>query len=101
MTASVKINIAKDTILVGIGASPGIAIARSHLVNRAKVAAIERPIAPEEVEAEIAAFDAALQTSHEQLAEVKNQALDESLSDHLYIIDTHLLILEDQMLVGD
>jgi len=101
MTASVKINIAKDTILVGIGASPGIAIARSHLVNRTEVAAIERPIAPEEVEAEIAAFDAALQTSHEQLVEVKNQALDESLSDHLYIIDTHLLILEDQMLVGD
>ena len=101
MTASVKIDITEDTILVGIGASPGIAIARSHLVNRAKVVAIERPIAAEEVDAEIAAFDAALQTSHDQLLEVKNQALDESLSDHLYIIDTHLLILEDQMLVGD
>ena len=49
MTASVKIDIAKDTILVGIGASPGIAIARSHLVNRARVAAIERRIASEEV----------------------------------------------------
>ena len=101
MTASVKIDITEDTILVGIGASPGIAIARSHLVNRAKVVAIERPIAPQEVDAEIAAFEAALQTSHDQLVEVKNQALDESLSDHLYIIDTHLLILEDQMLVGD
>lgn len=101
MMASVKIDISEDTILVGIGASPGIAIARSHLVNRAKVAAIERPIAPEEVDAEIAAFEGALQTSQNQLVEVKNQALDESLSDHLYIIDTHLLILEDQMLVGD
>ena len=101
MTASVKIDIAEDTILVGIGASPGIAIARSHLVNRARVDAIERRIAPEEAPAEIAAFEAALENAKQQLREVKEQALLGGLSEHLYIIDTHLLILEDQMLVGD
>ncbi len=101
MMASVKIDIEQDTILVGIGASPGIAIANSHLVNRARVAAVERRIAPEEVQAEIKAFDDALSTSRGQLLEVKKQALTEGLSDHLYIIDTHLLILEDQMLVGE
>jgi phosphotransferase system enzyme I (PtsI) len=101
MTASVKIDIAEDTILVGIGASPGIAIANSHLVNRSRIAAIERRIAPEEVRAEINAFELALEKSKGQLHEVKKQALDGGLSDHLYIIDTHLLILEDHMLVGD
>jgi len=101
MTASVKINIAEDTILVGIGASPGIAIAKSHLVNRTQVAAIERRIASEEIQAEIDAFETALQKSRGQLYEVKQQALDEGLSDHLYIIDTHLMILDDHMLVDD
>lgn len=101
MTASVKIDIATDTILVGIGASPGIAIANSHLVNRARVAAIERRIASAEIQAEIEAFETALQKSKDQLQEVKKQALDEGLSDHLYIIDTHLLILDDHMLVDD
>ncbi len=101
MTASVKIDIAEDTILVGIGASPGIAIASSHLVNRARVVAIERRIAAEEVQAEIEAFEDALEKARKHLREVKDQALQEGLSEHLYIIDTHLLILEDQMLVGD
>lgn len=101
MTASVKIDIAEDTILIGIGASPGISIANSHLVNRARVVALERRIASKEVQAEIDAFDEALSTSREQLLEVKKQAQEEDLSEHLYIIDTHLLILEDQMLVDE
>ncbi len=101
MTASVKIEIAEDTILVGIGASPGIAIARSHLVNRARINAIERRIAPEEVPAEIEAFEEALEASKRQLQEVKEQVPQQGLSEHLYIIDTHLLILEDHMLVDD
>lgn len=101
MTASVKIDIAEDTILVGIGASPGIAIASSLLINRARVDGIERRIAPAEVQAEIAAFEDALVKAKQQLQEIKDQALRGGLSEHLYIIDTHLLILEDHMLVDD
>lgn len=101
MTASVKIDIAEDTILVGIGASPGIAIASSLLINRARVDGIERRIASAEVQAEIAAFEDALTKAKQQLQEIKDQALRGGLSEHLYIIDTHLLILEDHMLVDD
>jgi len=101
MTASVKIDIAEDTFLVGIGASPGIAIARSHLLNRTRLTPIERRIAPTEVEAEVAAFEEAVARSSAQLLEVKAQAADKQLAEHLYVIDTHLLILADEMLIGD
>ena len=101
MTASVKIDISEDTILVGIAAAPGIVISRSHLVNRGRMSVIERRILPAEVGPEIAAFKDAVQKSKAQLLEVKEQADSRELSEHLYIIDTHLLILDDEMLIGD
>jgi phosphotransferase system enzyme I (PtsI) len=101
MTASVKINIAEDTILVGIAAAPGIVISRSHRVNRDRMSAIERRILPAEVSPEIAAFKEAVKKSKAQLLEVKDQAGSKELFEHLYIIDTHLLILDDEMLIGE
>jgi phosphotransferase system enzyme I (PtsI) len=101
MTASVKIDIAEDTFLVGIAASPGIAIAKCYLVNRSQVCAIERRIAPSEIDVEINAFQEAVTNTKGQLVEIKSQAVDQVLSDHLYILDTHLMILEDDMLIGE
>lgn len=99
MTASASSEIPQDTILVGIGASPGIAIARSHLLNRARVGGIERRILPAEVETEVATFLSAVAKAKAQLIEVKEQAADQH-AEHLYIIDTHLLILDDQLLIN-
>jgi phosphotransferase system enzyme I (PtsI) len=101
MMVSEKTDISRDTILVGIGASPGIAIGETFMLNRARVAAVERHIAPEEVPAEIDAFLAACQSSRKQLEEVKQGVTDRRLAEHLYIIDTHLLILDDQLLIDD
>jgi phosphotransferase system enzyme I (PtsI) len=100
MTVSASSELSADTILIGIGASPGIAIARSHLLNRARAAAIERRILPTEVEAETEKFLAAVDKSKAQLLDVKAQAGDHH-AEHLYIIDTHLLILEDQLLINN
>ncbi len=101
MMASVKIDIAEDTILVGIAAAPGIAVSRSHQVNRARMAVVERRISPVEVVLEVAAFKDAVAKSKLQLLEVKEQAGSKELAEHLYIIDTHLLILDDEMLIGE
>jgi phosphotransferase system enzyme I (PtsI) len=60
MTVSGKTDISIDTFLVGIGVSPGVAIGEVHLVNRARMAAIERQIAPDQVEREIELFRAAI-----------------------------------------
>ena len=100
MMGSEKTDIAKDTILVGIAASPGIAIGGSYLLNRTRVAVLERPIAAEEVPEEVRAFRDAVEKSKQQLEEVKKGVTDRQFLEHLYIIDTHLLILEDQMLLG-
>lgn len=99
--ASEKTDIAPDTFLVGIAASPGIAIGETFLLNRARMATVERTISAEEVPAQIAAFHKAIEISKRQLEEVRARVADRALAEHLYIIDTHLLILEDEMLVGE
>ncbi|BCR05478.1 phosphoenolpyruvate-protein phosphotransferase [Desulfuromonas versatilis] len=99
MTDSGKNKIPLDTFLIGIGASPGISIGETHSVNRERVRAVERPIAAEEIPFEVNAFLEAVQQSKMQLEEVKAAVSDRQLAEHLYIIDTHLLILEDQMLI--
>lgn len=93
-----KTDLSQDTYLIGIGASPGIAIGATFLLNRARTMAVERRIAAEEIPGEQVRFLAAVTLSKQQLEEVKAHVADPQLADHLYIIDTHLMILDDQML---
>ncbi|PLY04142.1 MAG: phosphoenolpyruvate--protein phosphotransferase [Desulfuromonas sp.] len=99
MTVSAKSSIPEDTYLVGIGVSPGIAIGTSFLVNRERVCVVERSIDIGEVPDEIDHFQRALEMSREQLQAVRNGVRSDQLGEHLYIIDTHLMILSDQMLI--
>jgi phosphotransferase system enzyme I (PtsI) len=93
--------VTEDITLFGIGASPGIAIGASYVVDRARIKPVERQISAVEVEEEIAAFREAVTLSKKQLEDVKRSVADKRLAEHLHIIDTHLLILEDQLLVDD
>lgn len=95
----VKTEIPQDTLLIGIAASPGIAIGKTYLLDRERMAAIERRISVAEVEDQIHAFMEAVSLSKRQLEEVRTAVTNRELAEHLYIIDTHLLILEDQMLL--
>lgn len=101
MTVSEKTKIPEDTFLVGLAASPGIAIGEVYLVNRTRMTAVERPIGEQEIAAEIEAFREAVRASKRQLEAVKAGVSDHRLAEHLYIIDTHLLILDDQMLLDE
>lgn len=87
--------------LKGIGVSSGIAIGRAHLIERGKVEVEERPIKPSQVEREINRFKRAVEQSKKQLQKVKDKFIIEGAKEHIYIIDAHLLILEDRMLVDD
>jgi len=98
---SAKIDIPQDTFLVGIGSSPGIAIGESFLLHRDRKSIVARAIVADEVEEQVDAFRRALEMSKTQLQEIKRGVTDKKLVDHLYIIDTHLMILEDEMLVRD
>jgi len=90
------------TILVGIGASPGIAIGRCWPVDRRKVRTPKRRLGPEEVEPELSRFRTALDLSEGQLSEVRHKVAEAeggSAGDHTAIIDMHRMMLKDEMLV--
>ncbi len=90
------------TTLVGLAASPGIALGRCWPVDRRRVRTPKRRLAPEEVESELARFRTALELSDVQLAEVREKvekAEGTQGAEHTAIIDMHRLMLKDEMLV--
>lgn len=91
----------ENITLKGIGVSSGIAIGRAHLIERGRVEVEERPIKPSHVEREINRFRRAVEQSKTQLRKIKEKLLKEGGKEHIYIIDAHLLILEDRMLIDD
>ncbi len=94
-----KIRIVEDTYLVGIGVSPGVSIGEISLVDQRPVVD-QTLIEPAEVEAELLRFQQAVDRAREQLQKIKLAVSKQPhLREHLYILDTHLLILEDEMLV--
>ena len=95
-----KTEVHQDTYLVGLGVSPGIGIGRVCLLNRLYHVA-EWELDENEVEDELLRFRKAVAEATTQLREVKqNVARQPHLREHIYILDTHLLILEDEMLVS-
>jgi phosphotransferase system enzyme I (PtsI) len=85
----------------GIGASPGIALGRAYLLDRTKVRLPQRRISKTGVPKEVKRFRDALALSKKQLSEIKNQILDEEVRKHAFILDVHIMILEDQMLIQE
>jgi phosphotransferase system enzyme I (PtsI) len=85
----------------GIGASPGIIIGRAYLIERSKVRLAQKKIHPDRVEEEVKRFLKAIQESRNQLIEIKEKILDPEVRRHSFILDVHLMILDDQMLIQD
>jgi phosphotransferase system enzyme I (PtsI) len=90
-----------NKFIQGIGASPGIIIGRAYMVERFKVRAPEKRINPEQVEEEVKRFLHAIEESRSQLTEIKEKILDPEVRRHSFILDVHLMILDDQMLLQD
>src|SRR5574342_605102 len=96
--ASVNSN---NRIFHGIGASPGIIIGEARIADRSRVSVVETPIAPAEIPSEIERFQKALEEAKDELRALKEEIAGSRGIEHLYVIDTHLLILEDTMLVSE
>jgi phosphotransferase system enzyme I (PtsI) len=90
-----------DKFIQGIGASPGIVVGKAYLVERFKVRLPQKQIAPGRVEEEISRFLNAIQESQNQLMEIKEKILDPEVRKHSFILDVHLMILNDEMLLQD
>jgi phosphotransferase system enzyme I (PtsI) len=90
-----------NKFIQGIGASPGILIGKAYLVERSKVRLPQKRIQPVQVEEEVKRFLKALQDSRIQLTEIKEKILDPEVRRHSFILDVHVMILDDKMLIQD
>ena len=85
----------------GIGASPGIVLGKAYLIERSRVRLPQKRITPDRVEDEVKRFLKAVQDSRDQLAEIKEKIMDPHVRRHTFILDVHLMILDDQMILED
>jgi len=94
----------KQVILMkGIGVSSGIAIGKAYLLERGIVEPAQYCyIDKSEAEGEIERFKNALKESRDQLLRIKKKMEEDKRGkEHIRIIDAHLMILKDHMLIND
>jgi phosphotransferase system enzyme I (PtsI) len=88
-----------EKIYKGIVASPGIVIGRAYLLDRRKVVVAGRRIEEVSVRDELARFKKAVEVSKTQLEDLKKRFTKDLGKSHRYILETHIMLLEDKMLV--
>jgi phosphotransferase system enzyme I (PtsI) len=89
----------QEKVYRGIMASPGIVIGRAYLLDRRKVVVAGQRIEEISVKDEVARFKRAVELSKSQLEDLKKRFTRGLGKSHLYILDTHIMLLEDKMLV--
>jgi phosphotransferase system enzyme I (PtsI) len=90
-----------NKFIQGIGASPGIIFGKAYLIERFKVRLPQKPIDSGQIEEEVKRFLNAVEDSRDQLTEIKEKILDPQVRQHSFILDVHLMILNDEMLLQD
>ncbi len=84
----------------GIGASLGVAIGKVFIVDRNRVSVSRHTITEGETAQEIARFKRAVATSKDQLEDIRKKLSFDIGEEHGYILDSHLMILDDKMLIN-
>jgi phosphotransferase system enzyme I (PtsI) len=94
-----KREMTKTKFIKGIGVTAGIIIGKAYLVDRRKIEAPARVLPEFQVPQEVARFLDAVEESRKQLRSAKEKLLHEEAAGLSYILDTHLLLLEDKKLI--
>jgi phosphotransferase system enzyme I (PtsI) len=89
----------KTKFIKGIGVTPGIIIGKAYLLDRKKIEAPAKVLPEFQVDQEVARFQDAVEESKKQLRMAKEKLLHEDATGLSYILDTHLLLLEDKKLI--
>ena len=87
--------------LKGIGASAGIAIGQVRITDRRRVTVTELVVGAEEIPGELTRFAKAIERAKGELSSLKDQLATTHGPEHLCVIDAHLMLLDDTMLVGE
>ncbi len=94
-----KRELKKTHFVKGIGVTPGIVIGKAYILDRGKIEAPARVLPEPQVPQEVERFLASVDESKNQLRKAKERLLHEDAAGPSYIIDTHLLLLEDKKLI--
>lgn len=85
----------------GLGVSDGIIVGRVLRIHSGARNIYRATLEEADVEREVRRWRAAVRLARRQLLKIKARAEHELGEDHAYIFDAHLLMLEDQKLLGD
>lgn len=85
----------------GLGVSDGVAVGRVLRIHNGARYIYRATIQATEVEHETARLQTAIRLAHAQLLTIKERAERELGSEHAYIFDAHLLMLEDRKLLDE
>jgi len=88
-----------ESLLWGISASSGIAEGKAYVLNRKKTKFAKRLLPRHLVDAEVARAKDAIERSKADLMRLKGSLAHDEIHEHVYILDAHLMILEDPMLL--
>jgi phosphotransferase system enzyme I (PtsI) len=93
---------AKEEVVVqGISASQGISYGQVFLYEKSDVEVPSYHVDPDKRVAEIARFEQALLTTRQQIAKIQDEVEKNLGVDEARIFDAHLMVLEDQALIGE
>ncbi|HEY3278799.1 MAG TPA: phosphoenolpyruvate--protein phosphotransferase [Syntrophorhabdaceae bacterium] len=87
--------------LKGVGVSSGIAIGTVYLLERGKIPVSKVSVREDHLEREVVKFKNAIKVAIEELDTIKGGIADDELKKHAFIIDAHMLILQDPFFVDD
>ena len=90
-----------NKILKGVGVSSGIAIGPVYVVERGKISVSKHSVKDDHVDREILKFRHAIKVAIEELDNIKKTIPDDEMRKHAFIIDAHMLILQDSFFVND
>ena len=85
-----------NKVLQGKGVSSGIAIGKVYLLERGRIHVEKYSIKEEQIEKEISKFQNAIKSAVEELNSIKENILDDDIRRHAFIMEAHILMLQDQ-----
>lgn len=90
-----------NKVLRAVGVSSGITTGRVYLLERGRIPITKRSIKEEHIEREILRFKHAIKSTTEELNSIKEAITDDEIKRHAFIIDAHMLILQDDYFLND
>lgn len=92
---------AEEVEYTGIAASPGIAHGPVSLLREKKISVPKYKVSLDRLEGETARFENALLSTRKQIQAIRDAVQASLGEDEARIFDAHLLVLEDQALIGE